>query len=55
MIEENGEYVGSKQKAGDQAEEDVEPQGGEGYARLSAEEHFQAWHYQLQIPVILFP
>lgn len=27
--------------------------GGEGYGRLSADEHLQAWHYQLQIPVIL--
>jgi len=30
-----------------------EPEGGEGYGRLSADEHLQAWHYQLQIPVIL--
>lgn len=33
--------------------EEQEPEGGEGYGRLSADEHLQAWHYQLQIPVIL--
>lgn len=36
-----------KQKEGEQ------PEGGEGYGRLSADEHLQAWHYQPQIPVIL--
>ncbi len=41
------------QKREDQAEEEEEPEGEEGYARLSAEEHLQAWHYHLQIPVIL--
>lgn len=33
--------------------ETQEPEGREGYERLSADEHLQAWHYQLQIPVIL--
>lgn len=51
-IEKKGVYGGSKLKGGDQAEEE-EPKGGEGYGRLSADEHLQAWHYQLQIPVIL--
>lgn len=52
MIEEKREFGGSEAKA-DQAEEEKEPEGGEGYGRLSADEHLQAWHYQLQIPVIL--
>lgn len=52
-MEEKGEYGGSKLKKGDQADEEEEPEGGEGYGRLSADEHLQAWHYQLQIPVIL--
>lgn len=40
-------------KKGDQATKEEQPEGGEGYGRLSTDEHLQAWHYQMQIPVIL--
>lgn len=51
--EQRREHAGSKLMGRDQAGEEEEPEGGEGYGRLSADKHLQAWHYQLQIPVIL--